>query len=107
MVLTVSLSKVELIGWSLLRSQLAALRPTIARGTKPFWVQGYGVYRFAKKYGTNVDGYSPIYTPDSWSKGGGSYKLGVKGLIAWCAPKINSQLPCFTCYLHTPIPDSS
>ena len=50
-------------------------------------MQGYGVYRFAKKYGTNVDGYSPIYTPDSWSKGGGSYKLGVKGLIAWCAPK--------------------
>ena len=48
-------------------------------------MQGYGVYKFAKKYGTNVDGYSPIYTPDSWSAGGGSYKLGVKGLIAWCA----------------------
>ena len=41
------------------------------------------MYKFAKKYGTNVDGYSPIYTPDSWSAGGGSYKLGVKGLIAW------------------------
>ena len=24
--------------------------------------QGYGVYRFANKYGANVDGYSPIYT---------------------------------------------
>ena len=46
-------------------------------------VQGYGVYKFAKKYGTNVDGYSPIYTPDSWSAGGGKYQLGVKGLIAW------------------------
>ena len=28
--------------------------------------QGYGVYKFANKYGTNVDGYSPIYTPDTW-----------------------------------------
>ena len=44
------------------------------------------MYKFAKKYGTNVDGYSPIYTPDSWSSGGGSYKLGVKGLIAWYVP---------------------
>lgn len=24
--------------------------------------KGYGVYRFANKYGVNVDGYSPIYT---------------------------------------------
>ena len=46
-------------------------------------LQGYGVYRFAKKYGANVDGYSPIYTPDSWSEGGGEYKLGTKGLLAW------------------------
>lgn len=23
-------------------------------------LQGYGVYRFANKYGANVDGYSPI-----------------------------------------------
>ena len=52
------------------------------------WPQGYGVYKFAKKYGTNVDGYSPIYTPDSWSAGGGSYKLGVKGLIAWCVQQL-------------------
>ena len=46
-------------------------------------LQGYGVYRFANKYGSNVDGYSPIYTPDTWSESGESYKLGTKGLIAW------------------------
>jgi photosystem II protein len=45
--------------------------------------QGYGVYKFADKYGVNVDGYSPIYTPDTWSEGGAEYKLGAKGLIAW------------------------
>jgi len=45
--------------------------------------KGYGVYRFANKYGANVDGYSPIYTPDLWTEGGDSYKLGTKGLIAW------------------------
>lgn len=50
---------------------------------KPEVLQGYGVYRFAKKYGANVDGYSPIYTPDAWSTGGGKYDLGPKGLIAW------------------------
>ncbi|KAK9813781.1 hypothetical protein WJX73_009736 [Symbiochloris irregularis] len=47
--------------------------------------KGYGVYRFAKKYGANVDGYSPIYTPDAWSQNGGNYSLGVKGLLAWGA----------------------
>lgn len=45
--------------------------------------QGYGVYKYADKYGANVDGYSPIYTPDLWSETGDTYKLGVKGLIAW------------------------
>jgi len=45
--------------------------------------KGYGVYRFADKYGANVDGYSPIYTPDRWTESGSSYKLGTKGLIAW------------------------
>ncbi|KAK9864577.1 hypothetical protein WJX84_008234 [Apatococcus fuscideae] len=45
--------------------------------------KGFGVYRFAKKYGANVDGYSPIYTPDTWSESGGSYSLGTRGLIAW------------------------
>ena len=45
--------------------------------------KGYGVYKFADKYGANVDGYSPIYTPDTWSESGESYKLGKAGLIAW------------------------
>merc|ERR1712216_37071 len=45
--------------------------------------KGYGVYRFANKYGTNVDGYSPIYSPDEWSESGGNFSLGSKGLIAW------------------------
>ena len=45
--------------------------------------KGYGVYKFADKYGANVDGYSPIYTPDTWSESGESYKLGKTGLIAW------------------------
>ncbi len=41
------------------------------------------MYRFEDKYGANVDGYSPIYTPDQWAESGDSYKLGTKGLIAW------------------------
>jgi photosystem II protein len=41
------------------------------------------VYKFQDKYGVNVDGYSPIFTPDTWSEGGAEYKLGAKGLIAW------------------------
>jgi photosystem II protein len=45
--------------------------------------KGYGVYKFASKYGANVDGYSPIYTPDNWSESGETYKLGKAGLIAW------------------------
>merc|ERR1719284_583562 len=45
--------------------------------------KGYGVYRFANKYGANVDGYSPIYSPDEWSESGGNFSLGSKGLIAW------------------------
>ena len=45
--------------------------------------KGYGVYKFANKYGANVDGYSPIYTPDTWSESGDTYKLGTTGLIAW------------------------
>jgi photosystem II protein len=47
------------------------------------WWQGYGVYKFADKYGANVDGYSPIYTPDTWSESGETYKLGFAGLAAW------------------------
>lgn len=45
--------------------------------------KGFGVYRFQNKYGANVDGYSPIYTPDLWAETGDSYKLGTTGLIAW------------------------
>ncbi|GMH41957.1 hypothetical protein BSKO_09876 [Bryopsis sp. KO-2023] len=45
--------------------------------------KGLGVYQFAKKYGANVDGYSPIYTPDIWSESGEEYSLGTKGLLAW------------------------
>ena len=48
-----------------------------------FCPQGFGVYRFQNKYGANVDGYSPIYTPDSWAETGSQYSLGVKGLLAW------------------------
>uniref|UniRef100_A0A8R7PE46 Photosystem II 10 kDa polypeptide, chloroplastic n=1 Tax=Triticum urartu TaxID=4572 RepID=A0A8R7PE46_TRIUA len=32
-----------------------------------------GVYQFADKYGANVDGYSPIYTPEEWSPSGDVY----------------------------------
>ena len=49
----------------------------------PLFVQGYGVYRFQDKYGVNVDGYSPIWTPEQWTAGGATYGLGTKGLIAW------------------------
>lgn len=45
--------------------------------------KGLGVYQFESKYGANVDGYSPIYTPDQWAATGDEYKLGTKGLIAW------------------------
>ena len=45
--------------------------------------KGYGVYKYANKYGANVDGYSPIYTPDVWSESGDTYKLGKSGLVAW------------------------
>ena len=50
--------------------------------------QGFGVYRFEDKYGANVDGYSPIYTPDQWTPDGQTYKLGTKGLIAWCVARV-------------------
>merc|ERR1712224_459845 len=45
--------------------------------------KGYGVYRYANKYGTNVDGYSPIYSPDEWTETGNTFSLGTKGLLAW------------------------
>merc|ERR1719356_595274 len=45
--------------------------------------KGFGVYRFANKYGGNIDRYSPIYRPDDWSDTGDTFSLGTKGLIAW------------------------
>merc|ERR1712167_2278 len=45
--------------------------------------KGYGVYRYSDKYGANVDGYSPIYSPDEWSSSGNTFTLGTKGLLAW------------------------
>merc|ERR1711881_219278 len=45
--------------------------------------KGLGVYRYASKYGANVDGYSPIYSPDEWSETGNTFSLGTKGLLAW------------------------
>ena len=38
-------------------------------------LQGYGVYKFQDKYGVNVDGYSPIWTPDTWSESGEQIEL--------------------------------
>merc|ERR1712007_55233 len=66
------------------------LRGTSRYMNKKGWIdpqgrkgKGYGVYRFANKYGANVDGYSPIYSPDEWSDSGNTFSLGTKGLLAW------------------------
>ncbi|CAM6029046.1 unnamed protein product [Sphagnum balticum] len=45
--------------------------------------KGKGVYQFVKKYGANVDGYSPIYAPNEWSEIGDSYARGILGLAIW------------------------
>ncbi|XP_078175811.1 photosystem II subunit R [Carex rostrata] len=45
--------------------------------------KGKGVYQFVDKYGANVDGYSPIYTPDTWSESGDTYVGGTTGLLIW------------------------
>merc|ERR1712193_37893 len=45
--------------------------------------KGYGIYRFTSKYGSNIDGYSPIYSPDDWTVTGDTYYFGVKGLLTW------------------------
>ncbi len=42
--------------------------------------EGKIVYQFVKKYGANINGYSPIYAPDEWSKTSDSYARGVLGL---------------------------
>ncbi|OVA13088.1 Photosystem II PsbR [Macleaya cordata] len=45
--------------------------------------KGKGVYQFTDKYGANVDGYSPIYTPEEWSPSGDVYVGGTTGLLIW------------------------
>ncbi|PNT77138.1 hypothetical protein BRADI_1g58271v3 [Brachypodium distachyon] len=45
--------------------------------------KGKGVYQFSNKYGANVDGYSPIYTPEEWSPSGDVYVGGKTGLFLW------------------------
>ena len=47
--------------------------------------QGKGVYQFSSKYGANVDGYSPTYSPGEWSSKGDVYEPGAKGLAIWAA----------------------
>merc|ERR1719420_1080435 len=53
--------------------------------------KGFGVYRFANKYGANVDGYSPIYSPDEWSASGSTFSLGKRftglGWFTSCTPR--------------------
>ncbi|KAI3906791.1 hypothetical protein MKW98_004824 [Papaver atlanticum] len=51
-----------------------------ASGRRP---KGKGVYQFTDKYGANVDGYSPIYTPEEWSESGDRYAGGATGLAIW------------------------
>ncbi|KAF3325702.1 Photosystem II polypeptide [Carex littledalei] len=45
--------------------------------------KGKGVYQFVNKYGANVDGYSPIFTPETWSESGDTYVGGRTGLLIW------------------------
>ncbi|KAK3424669.1 hypothetical protein EUGRSUZ_F01447 [Eucalyptus grandis] len=45
--------------------------------------KGKGVYQFVDKYGANVDGYSPIYSPEEWSPSGDVYVGGKTGLAIW------------------------
>jgi len=47
------------------------------------YTKGKGVYQYAKKYGANVDGYSPIYTPEAWSTNGDTYQPGPGALALW------------------------
>ncbi|KAF8024463.1 hypothetical protein BT93_F1593 [Corymbia citriodora subsp. variegata] len=45
--------------------------------------KGKGVYQFVDKYGANVDGYSPIFSPEEWSPSGDVYVGGTTGLAIW------------------------
>ncbi|XBI55399.1 hypothetical protein VPH35_037233 [Triticum aestivum] len=53
------------------------------KSTPPKNGVGKGVYQFADKYGANVDGYSPIYTPEEWSPSGDVYVGGKTRLFLW------------------------
>jgi photosystem II protein len=46
-------------------------------------LKGKGVYQFVKKYGANINGYSPIYVPDEWSETSDSYVGGIPRLTIW------------------------
>ncbi len=46
-------------------------------------LKGKGVYQFVKKWGVNVDSYSPIYAPNEWLEISDSYIGGVPGLAIW------------------------
>ena len=66
------------------------------------------MYRFADKYGANVDGYSPIYTPDTWSESGEwdcarcLARRGGAGLGSWCGATERCRYP--TPLALTPLP---
>ncbi|VAI62183.1 unnamed protein product [Triticum turgidum subsp. durum] len=45
-----------------------------------------GVYQFVDKYGANVDGYSPIYTPEEWSESGDRYAGERPGFLSGPSP---------------------
>merc|ERR1712176_981213 len=47
--------------------------------------QGGVVYRFANKYGGNIDEYAPIWTPETRAVGGDTYEPGALGLAVWLA----------------------
>jgi len=46
--------------------------------------KGYGVYRFTDDYG-DLNDYSPIYDPTTWSDTGATYQPGTLGITAWLA----------------------
>jgi len=46
--------------------------------------KGYGVYRFTDDYG-DLNDYSPIYDPTTWSNTGEVYQPGKLGISAWLA----------------------
>ena len=47
--------------------------------------QGGVVYRFANKYGGNIDEFAPIWTPETRSPTGDTYEPGQLGLAVWLA----------------------